>query len=665
MKKFKIENICQFALTILILTLVLGCSQTLMEGIREDISAISIESIEVTAPINGEVYSSSDSITFRWTSRLGKEPVKISVNDGVDSYVVISSVENGLTNTYTWESHGLPVGDYTIRIALISNENVYDESENTFAVRDLAISSPNSGDLLSTGGNLPIVWSSGLSTGTVKIELKRSGILAAVIATNVPVTNESYDYTIPSGLTASTDYWVTVTYEDNPTISQDSAVFGIITSILLTAPAISSEYLKDDACNITWDSSLYTGSVKIDLFKNGLLDTEITSSTENDGSYTWTTTTASSSGGDDYTIEISTITNPALSDESGTFTINRWESWDYATSVAASELRLFGTILAYKDGTDNKLKAYAYSTSVGSWSPYKQGTISDGDVGPVSRFIFDSAISRILIAYSDMTNSGKADAELAYTVSWTSLPGFASDNSVSHLDFCYGGSNSVYYMGYRDDVTGSPLYLAKFNSTAWSQLGEIISNGVEISMDMDPLNFKPFIMYRDLSGSDRRFRVKRYNSGSGTGITFDDFGIPDQSSTTNLWRDRSYKLIVDPSRNPVVMFYEYNYDLVVRRWNGSSWDTLYSEPGFLLKNAKMALLSDGTPILTYFDNRDSMNNHVEVLRYNSGTTWDSLGDLNHTSIGGLEISGLGNEIIIALGDYYSSPQYKVKVYRYK
>lgn len=647
----------------LVLVLLFGCEQNLFDTIVADIVMRTVEQITITSPNGSEVFSKADTITFRWTSRIGGGKVSISVYDGVNTIIVVPSIENGQTNFYQWVNNGLDNGDYSVRVSLESDSTIFDESDAVFAIRDLAVGSPNPGDVFAVGSTIPVRWSSGLASGTVKLELKRSGIVERTIASGVSVLSQAHDYIIPAGISASSDYRVSVTYEDNPAITQNSAVFGILMGITVNTPPELTNYLIGDSSNITW-SSLFAGSVKIELLKNGVLDTVIAANTTNDGSHTWAVDTVSTSGGDDYTIKISTVTTPALTTETGALEIRRWESWEYATSVSSTDMHMYGNVLAYKDNTDKKLKTRAYSMSAKSWSDYKMGNVSPGEAGPISRLIKDGYYNYLHIAFSDLSNSGKADVAMAYSVSWMSLPGFASANAVSHLDFCYGGSRDVYYMGYRHDVVGSPLYLSKFSGTAWSLLGEIVSNGVHISLDKD-LSGKPYILYRDLSGTDKRFRVKKYSSGTGTGITFSDLGIPDESSTKNSYRDQSYKLIADPAGNPVVMFYEYDYTLKIRRWNGTSWNTLYSQPGFLYKNATLGMLSDGTPILAFFDNSDSMNNRVRVFRHKTGTTWDDLGSLNHTLIGGLEISSIGMDAVIAVADHYSSPQYKVAVYRYK
>ena len=72
---------------------------------------------------------------------------------------------------------------------------------------------------------------------------------------------------------------------------------------------------------ITWGANI-TGNVKIDLFKGGALHSVLSANEANDSSYTW----AVSSGltpGNDYAIRISSVNNPAYSDESNAaFTIS-------------------------------------------------------------------------------------------------------------------------------------------------------------------------------------------------------------------------------------------------------------------------------------------------------------------------------------------------------
>ena len=137
---------------------------------------------------------------------------------------------------------------------------------------------------------------------------------------------------------------------------------------------------------------------------------------------------------------------------------------------------------------------------------------------------------------------------------------------------------------------------------------------------------------------------------------------------TNSWHTgNNYRMIVDPSGRPVVLFYEYNtYSLVVRRWNGSSWDRLfYEQYGYNLKGAVLALMDDGTPLLAYRNINSGVEKGIYILKYNSGSTWDTLGYLNYEATGFIQLSGIGDVPVLAFSDYYSSPQYKPLVFRYK
>ncbi len=85
-------------------------------------------------------------------------------------------------------------------------------------------------------------------------------------------------------------------------------------SIILINPNGGESWFQGVDVEIVWSSGI-GGDVKIELFKGGALDTLISASTPNDGSFTWTVP-AGQSLGDDYKITVTSLEPEAKSDSS-------------------------------------------------------------------------------------------------------------------------------------------------------------------------------------------------------------------------------------------------------------------------------------------------------------------------------------------------------------
>jgi hypothetical protein len=115
-------------------------------------------------------------------------------------------------------------------------------------------------------------------------------------------------------------------------------------SIIVEAPNGGESWQRGTSYNINWNSFGGVGSnVRIELFKSGVLNLKITSSTSNDGSYIWPVP-SSQAIDSDYRIKITSTTNPSYYDYSNndfslidqpTITVpapNGGESWQRGTS---------------------------------------------------------------------------------------------------------------------------------------------------------------------------------------------------------------------------------------------------------------------------------------------------------------------------------------------
>jgi len=98
----------------------------------------------------------------------------------------------------------------------------------------LAVTSPSAGGQWTTGSSLPIFFRGGDHEYTVTVQIYKGAALAATIANNVSnaATKRNFTWSIPSGQTGGSDYFVrvTLTHPANGSAYADSGMFTVLSS---------------------------------------------------------------------------------------------------------------------------------------------------------------------------------------------------------------------------------------------------------------------------------------------------------------------------------------------------------------------------------------------------------------------------------------------------
>jgi M6 family metalloprotease-like protein len=190
--------------------------------------------------------------------------------------------------------------------------------------------------------------------GAMTYSLSKTQSWLTLSSTNGAIVSETDTIyvTLDSSLLASGAYNDTITITspeaaNSPrTIPVSFSVNGA--DIVINSPNGGETLSAGTQMNITWGSSI-GGTVSIVLLKNGFSDTLITSSTANDGSYSWTL--PNTKAGSDFKIRITSLdASPGFADESnGSFII--LPPPIYETNMDANPAWTLGTGWAYGQPT--------------------------------------------------------------------------------------------------------------------------------------------------------------------------------------------------------------------------------------------------------------------------------------------------------------------------
>jgi parallel beta-helix repeat protein len=300
------------------------------------------EGIKVNYPDQtGITWETGKPYTITWdsTKNVGAK-VKIDLYKGANrNRAITTSTPNDGSYTWTVPDDQTTGSDFKIKITSTSNSSYYDYSDNYFTIKpgeasSIEVTYPNtSGITWKPGNSYTITWDTTGNVGSnVKIELYKGSSRNYTI-TSYTSNDGSYTWKVPDSQNEGSNYRIKVTstsnssyydYSDNYfTIKPDEA-----SSIEVTYPNSSGiTWEPGDSYNITWTSTGNVGSnVKIELYKGDSHDLTLTSSTSNDGSYTWKVPDSQNEGSN-YRIKVTSTSNSSYYDYSDNyFTISSGET---------------------------------------------------------------------------------------------------------------------------------------------------------------------------------------------------------------------------------------------------------------------------------------------------------------------------------------------------
>jgi len=220
----------------------------------------------------------------------------------------VNEFPSGTQEYYFWFSDGIDDVTYPSsgRLTLqVSNPTI-------------SIIQPSGGEKWKRDTSHQITWSSNIG-GYVKIELLKGGSLVQTISSSTS-NDGSFWWSIPSSTTIGSNYRIRISSTTYTSISSQSVNDFTISqqySVDLTYPNGGETFDLGSTYSITWTGNV-VGSVKLDLYRGSTHSLTITSSTPNDGIYSWkvpSTLTIDSY----YRIKVSSASDPSISDMSSNY----------------------------------------------------------------------------------------------------------------------------------------------------------------------------------------------------------------------------------------------------------------------------------------------------------------------------------------------------------
>jgi predicted nucleic-acid-binding Zn-ribbon protein len=259
--------------------------------------------VRITSPNGGEVLLGCDANNFTFTKTTclsGSYLAYYSVDSGATWNVLGSSSSSSSNVTISWTvPNSVTSTQCLVRVYNTSYPAAADTSNAVFTIQPnnaITVTSPNGGEVIPALGNYTITWTNTAgASGTYNIEYSsNNGSTWSTLATNI--TGNTYNWTnIPN--VPSTTYLVRVSdYANTCRNDVSNATFTITPAQpILVSPNGGESLWSSSSYTIVWNAATFYSPVRLEYsLDNGLSWQVITTSTTNNGSYSWTVPNANS-----------------------------------------------------------------------------------------------------------------------------------------------------------------------------------------------------------------------------------------------------------------------------------------------------------------------------------------------------------------------------------
>ncbi len=270
-----------------------------------------VPSLTVTSPNGGESWEAGSTHNITWTSANVEGNIRIDLVSPLDCLLpLIVEATPVAAGFYAWTIPASipPASFYRIMITKqLSNGTIFsDISDGDFTISgefvpmSITVTAPNGGENWEIGSTHQITWTSTGLTGNVRIELMSPVMnpLSNLIATEIPIENGVFNWTIPNTIQPASFYRVAITWLSIMTVyigdgsDADFTISGTsqTPSITVTSPNGGENWTKGTMHPITWTSTSVPGNVQIRLVRMtsaGSVSRVIARNVPNTGIFNW------------------------------------------------------------------------------------------------------------------------------------------------------------------------------------------------------------------------------------------------------------------------------------------------------------------------------------------------------------------------------------------
>ncbi len=252
-----------------------GNKNTVESEYTDAVSSLTLPmSITVQSPNGGESFDAGTTQTITWISDGAVGTVKIEYSTaGMGGTFITIGDSLPDTGSANWTIPNVDSNQCFVRITSASG-SVSDTSDAVFTIVPfpvLTVTSPNGGESMAVDSGQTITWDEDFYAGNIRLQLyKNSGYVRDISPGLLPVTDGSYNWTVPNDLTGGLDYQVRIVSESGAVEDYSDSTFAIRHpySLGLNQPDFNGDDKPDilmrhygSGSNLVW---FMNGAVKID-----------------------------------------------------------------------------------------------------------------------------------------------------------------------------------------------------------------------------------------------------------------------------------------------------------------------------------------------------------------------------------------------------------------
>ena len=279
-------------------------------------------SINITNPTSSTVWNKGQTVNINWTDNISSN-VEIHLLKGNNFIAnITSSTPSDGSHTYTVPNFLANGIDYRVRIYDVTNSTTFATSPNftITGVNGIQITNPTSGTTWNAGQSATIQWLDDISEN-VRIQVYQNNNLLGALSNSTP-SDGNFTFTVPL-LWSGSNFRIKITSVNNSTIFDYSDYFTVApvsANINVTSPTTGTIWNPGQTRTIQWTDNI-ASNVRIELYKGGVFNRTIASSTPSDGAHTYTIP-SDLVNGSTYRVKITSVSNASVYDFSNYFSIS-------------------------------------------------------------------------------------------------------------------------------------------------------------------------------------------------------------------------------------------------------------------------------------------------------------------------------------------------------
>ena len=247
---------------------------------------ITDESVELYSPNGGELYNQGETHSIVWNAPDATDiKIEYSTDGGFSWNTIISSTP--ANQSYAWTVGDIPSSNMKIRISDADKPGILDESDESFALRAIKLTSPLGGQSFLISSSQNITWKSNLVSEINIYFSDDGGTSWNEIVKNWSANSGFYSWKLPELPTK--DYLIKIFDPENTSFRDESDSEFTLTGLYLTSPTGGESWIFGSSQNITFET-VDIDDVKIEYSTNGGESwiTEMSKYSASIGSYDWT-----------------------------------------------------------------------------------------------------------------------------------------------------------------------------------------------------------------------------------------------------------------------------------------------------------------------------------------------------------------------------------------